>query len=203
MDVKLKLVADINRKGEGARVVHNPVRQEVRPRVDIKTEVETGQSDKGDTGDKGRFEGMARGTSAQEQTKIAKDTTGAGTAVPVNVGKGGGVMGMLLQQKAAVPDPEAMTWQQLRVALTPHFGKAVVVTNYDREEASNLAQAAKSHSIGDNFGTLRDVKEDGVVLEKDGALSTVKREFWAIARIKTTAGEVIAQDPAYPKHFSD
>jgi hypothetical protein len=198
MDVKLKLVADINRKGEGASVVHNPVRQEVRPRVDIKTEVETGQSAKGD---QGRFEGMTRGTSAQEQTKIAKDTTG--TTAPVNVGKGGGVMGMLLQQKAAVPDPEAMTWQQLRVALTPHFGKAVVVTNYDREEASNLAQAAKSHSIGDNFGTLRDVKEDGLVLEKDGALSTVKSEFWAIARIKTTAGEVLAQDPAYPKHFSD
>jgi hypothetical protein len=189
MDVKFKLVADIHRKGEGATVVTNPVRQEVRPRVDIKTEVETG---------KGGFEGTGRGTSTDEQAKIAKDA-----AAPVQVGKGGGVMGMLLQQKAAVPDPEAMTWQQLRVAIAPHFGKAVVVTNYDREEAKNLAEAAKSSSIGDNFGVLRDVKADGVVLEKDGALLTVKSEFWAIARIKTTAGEVIAQDPAYPKHFSD
>lgn len=193
MDVKFKLVADINRRGDGAKVVTHPVQQEVRPRVDIKTEVETGQSD-----NKGRFEGTSRGTSTEEQRKISKDA-----AAPVAVGKGGGVMGMLLQQKAAVPDPEAMTWQQLRVALTPHFGKAVVVTNYDREEAQNLAQAAKSSSIGDNFGVLRDVKADGVVLEKDGALLTVKSEFWAIARIKTTAGEVLAQDPAYSKHFSD
>jgi hypothetical protein len=189
MDVKFKLVADINRKGEGANVVNNPVREDNKPRVDIKTEVETG---------KGKFDGTGTGTSAQDAEKIAKQSGGA-----VAVGKGGGVVGMLIATKRDIPDPEAMSWQQLRTALQPHFGKAVLITSYDRDEAKNIAEAAKSSSIGDNFGILRDVKEDGVVIEKDKQLLTVKTEFWAIARIKTAEGEVLAQDPAYPKHFTD
>ena len=189
MDVKFKLVADINKKGEGATVVKNPAREEIKPRVDIKTEVETG---------KGKFEGTGTGTSSAEAEKIARQSGGG-----VAVGKGGGVVGMLIAIKRDIPDPEAMSWQQLRTALQPHFGKAVVITNYDRDEAKTLAEAAKSNSIGDNFGILRDVKEDGVVIEKDKQLLTVKNEFWAIARIKTAEGELLAQDPAYPKHFTD
>src|SRR6187401_162951 len=41
-DVQFKVVADINKKGEGAKVVQNAPTGDVRPRVDSKLEVETG-----------------------------------------------------------------------------------------------------------------------------------------------------------------
>jgi hypothetical protein len=74
--VKFKLVADINKKGEGARVVPDTVR-ETKPRVDIKTEVETGGAKpiktRQDDG-KAQFDhtaGNASATEAQRDASLA------------------------------------------------------------------------------------------------------------------------------------
>src|SRR5688572_28661657 len=154
-DVKFKLVADINRKGEGARVVPDTVR-ETKPRVDIKTEVETGGAKpikaKQDDG-RGHFDHAAGATNTSDVPVQAG---------PPSAGKGTGVLGHLIGMKRSIPDPEAVTWQQLRAALEPHFGKPVVVTNYDREEATSLAQA--KNTLGDNEGILRNVTAEGVEL---------------------------------------
>jgi hypothetical protein len=123
-----------------------------------------------------------------------------------NVPSGKGVLGMLIAEKAAValPDPAVMSWQELRAVLLPAFGKSVVVTSYDREDASTLAEAKKSHSVGDTTAILVDVTAEGLVLKTgDHKPSTLHSEFWALARIKEAGGKSLAQDPTYPKHFID
>src|SRR5262245_35981024 len=112
-DVKFKIVADINRKGENARVVSNPTTTtENKPRVDIKTEVET-------------FGAGGKATTSQG-TKAVGNSGGS-----VSVGKGGGVLGHLLTQAtppAEIPDTTKMSNAELKKALEPYFGHAVAVT---------------------------------------------------------------------------
>lgn len=189
--VKMKLVADIARKGENATPIVSK-REDVRPRVDIKTEVETGQQ---------RFEGNTGTTTSRDAQKIATSTGGA-----VNVGQGGGVLGHRLQtMQSGLADPDALGHEKLAALLAPHVGRPVVVTTYDRDEASDLAEAAKKHGVGDTRGTLVGVNAEGIQLKKDGRIETVRTEFWHLARIRLDddAGTVLAQDPAYPKHFVD
>jgi hypothetical protein len=187
--VSIKLVADVAKKGEGAKIVQNPASKDAGARVGITTDVETYQSG---------------GKATQQAGENVVGTQGKS----VEVTKGAGVLGHLLKAQAAaqVPDPASLNTAQLRELLAPHFGKPITVTSYDKEDAATLAEAKKSHSIGDTHAVLVNVTDEGLVLKKDGKESTLHTEFWALARIRLNedgARDVIAQDPSYPKHFVD
>jgi hypothetical protein len=190
LSVQVKLVADIQRKGEGAKVVQSPVREDVKPRVDIRTEVETGG-----------FEGKnSARTSAGELGKVST----APVTQSVATSQGKGLLGHRLST-TLLPDPTKLTTAELKALLEPHFGRSVSVTTYDREEAATLAEAVRTHNLGDAHGILRGVTDEGLVLEKDGRVHTTNSEYWAIARIKVTGDDakVVAQDPSYPRLFQD
>jgi hypothetical protein len=187
LSVQMKLVADVQRKGEGAKVIHNPPSQPTAPRVDIKMEVET-------------YDRKA-GTSTAASTSGLPKTTGA----PVKVGAGGGVLGHLLATKnEAVPDTTKLSNAELKKHLEPFLGQPVVVSNYDKDEHASLADAAKKGGVADQRGILKGMSDEGLLLEINGKPSTMQTEFWALARIKIDApdGKVLAQDPAYAKTYS-
>lgn len=201
LDPKFVLVADIAKKGEGAKVVTQAPTTGATSRVEAKVDVETG----GAKPVSSTSTAPLPSTTAAQAQKIPTQAGGA-----VNVGKGGGVLGHLLAQKStsALPDPAAVPWQELRAALAPFFGKNVVVTSYDKDEASSLAQAAKSASLGDTHGVLKDVTAAGIVLQTANQRepAVVQSEYWAVARVRLNeAGDLraLAQDPSYPKHFTD
>jgi hypothetical protein len=187
--VQMKIVADIKKTGEGAQVVKGRG-EDVRPRVDITTNIETGGFDK-----------QAGNTSLRDGLKASGN---AGAAVPV--GKGGGVLGHLLATKPdALPDADQLSNADLKRLLEPHKGKPLVVTTWDREEADNLTDASKKQSVGDTRGVLVGVDAEGIRLQRNGRVETVRTEFWALARVRLDddKGGVLAQDPSYPKLFSD
>jgi hypothetical protein len=188
LKVSFKLVADVRKPGEGVSRAGTPAplvakSERTKPRVDIKTEVETYDAKPGRT-DGARVSGVNG---------------------KVNVGAGGGVLGHLLatkSEKADVPDPKKLNASELRALLAPYVGQEVVVTNHDKD--TTLAVAAKKGDVADARGILVGVDDEGSIqLKKDGRVNEVSSEYWAFARIRVDGGPVIAQDPAYPRHYSE
>ncbi len=189
VSVQVRLVADVERTGEGAKVVkHGGGGGEVRSRVEI-------AADDG-------FKGTAAGTG-----RLPASLPGDNKS-PVAVGAGKGVLGHLLSAAVtpSVADPGQLSAAELKALLQPFFGRPVVVTTYDKDDASSLKDALKAQSVGDTRGTLVDVGPEGLVLEHEGGKQdTVRGEYWAVARIRLDDGDrrVVAQDPSYPKLFAD
>ncbi|HEY4223894.1 MAG TPA: hypothetical protein VGO62_21210 [Myxococcota bacterium] len=185
LTVKMQLVADIAKKGEGAKVVKNAPVAPVQARVDITTDVDTG----------GAFD---------KKSGSADGTRTIGNGAPV--GAGGGVVGFRIQSAREAPplaNPDALSTAELRALLAPYTGRSVVVTNYDRD-AGSLARAVKQGDVADTRGVLMGVSDDGIQLKKDGKVNTVQKEFWVTAQIRLDDHEqtALARDPDYSKHYA-
>lgn len=190
VELQMKLVADLQRKGEGAKVVPG-AGGKTTARVDIKTEVETG----------GAKEVQAKGTPTAERAAVFQ---GGGSLdkkgleqVPTETtlaqrSQQGGVLGFRMGQLVADKttagaasgfDPTKATAEDLRAFV----GQRMTITTWDKDEASSLAEAAKKGMVIDTVGVLVDVTPEGLVLKDDPKSKETREllsEYWDLARVK-------------------
>jgi hypothetical protein len=181
VDVQVKLVADIQRGKDAeknAKVVESRGGG-IKPRVDIKTEVET----------YGASEFKEGGKASASTVATTPQQHGAPVAA------GGGVLGFLMAEKGAaaptadippfVEDPTQTKLEDLQ----RFQGMKLKVTSFDPDEYSSLQEANRRGDSVDSFGVLEEAKADALVMKReDGRTTELDPELWTVAEVEVERG---------------